>query len=185
MPSPGKHLLHEPAGLTYVGSAIDDRGTLEALPADLRTLLESRNGFVAHQGGLHLRGACREPRWHSLGYWWKGDDALHGVFAAVLPSDIPFAQDALGNQFLLRDSEVHRLVAREGSLERLGMGLGGFLHAAEQDPIDFLSLAALSEFAAEGETLSPGELLDVRDGHSLRVLPAEELIASLARAASA
>jgi hypothetical protein len=185
MASPSKHLLHEPAGLTYVGPAIDDRGTLEALPPDLRALLESRNGFIAHQGGLHLRGACREPRWHSLGYWWKGDDALHRVFVAVQPSDIPFAQDALGNQFLLRDGEVHRLVAREGSLERLGMGLGGFLHAAEQDPTGFLSLTALSEFVAEGERLSPGELLDVRDDGSVGGRPAEELIASLAKRASA
>jgi hypothetical protein len=184
MHSAGKHPLREPTGLTWSGPPIDDRGTLDALPADLRSLLESRNGFVAHQGGLHVRGACREPRWHSLGYWWRGDDALHRLFVAVRSTDIPFAQDALGNQFLLRDGEVHRLVAREGTLERLGMGLGGFLHAAEQDPEGFLSLAALSRFGAEGGQLVPGQLLDEPDGGRARAVPAAELIAMLARHAA-
>jgi hypothetical protein len=184
MPATGKHPLPEPSGLSWVGPGIDDRGTLQALPADLRALLESRNGFIAHHGGLHVRGACREPRWHSLGYWWRGDDALHRLFTAVHATDIPFAQDASGNQFLLRDAEVHRLVTREGVLERLGMGLGGFLHAAEHDAEGFLSLMALSRFVAEGGKLHPGELLDVRAGHVPRAVPAADLIGALARTAT-
>jgi hypothetical protein len=184
MPSRAEHPLSKPTGLAYVGPTIDDGGTLQALPADLRALLEARNGFIAHQGGLHVRGACREPRWHSLGYWWRGDDALHRLFTAVQPTDVPFAQDALGNQFLLRDGEVHRLVAREGLLERLGMGLGGFLHAAERDPDGFLSLAALSRFVADGGRLSPGELLDVRAGDRPQAVQAEELIGTLASLAA-
>jgi hypothetical protein len=184
MPAASKHPLPEPAGLSWVGPAIDDHGTLMALPADLRALLESRNGFIAHQGGLHVRGACREPRWHSLGYWWRADDALHRLFTAVHETDVPFAQDAFGNQFLLRDGEVHRLVAREGMLERLGMGLGGFLHAAERDAEGFLSLLPLSRFVADGAQLGPGELLDIRVDRIPRVIPIADLIGAHARSAT-
>jgi hypothetical protein len=184
MSAAGKHPLPEPTGFSWVGPAIDDRGTLLALPADLRALLESRNGFIAHHGGLHVRGACREPRWHSLRYWWRGDDAIHRLFTAVDATDVPFAQDAFGNQFLLRDGDVHRLVPREGMLERLGMGLGGFLHAAERDPEGFLSLMPLSRFVADGGTLRPGELLEIRADRIPRAVPAADLLEAHARSAT-
>ena len=53
-------------GLTYRGAALDDVDILDRLPMDLQQLLAQRNGFVAFRGGLHVRGACVEPRWHSL-----------------------------------------------------------------------------------------------------------------------
>jgi len=180
--------------LSYVGPPVDDPGTLKQLPADLRALLEERNGFIAYRGGLHLRGACHAPRWHSLGYWWRGDDALHRLFTAVQPSDVPFGEDALGDQFLLRDGEVHRLVAESGELEALGMGLRGFLHASANDPEGFLSLEPLYHFLDEGGTLMPGQLLSVyppfateeaRNGVTLKPVPAEERIHFLAKLAEA
>ena len=180
--------------LPYVGPPVDDPGTLAALPANLRALLERRNGFVAFGGGLHVRGACREPRWHSLGWWWRGGDALHRLFAAVEPDDVPFAQDALGDQYLLRDGEVHRLAAEVGELQPLGMGLAGFLDAAERDPEGFLSLEPLYHFLDEGGTLQPGQLLNVyppfvaaesRNGVSIKPVSVEERLRFLATLAKA
>jgi len=181
-------------GVTYIGPAIDDPGTFTQLPADLQALLADRNGFIAYRGGLHVRGACREPRWHSLGYWWRGDDALHRHFPVLQPSDIPFAQDAMGDQFVLRDGEVHRLAAEAGELEALNMGLKGFLTAAERDPEGYLSLEPLYHFLEEGSVLEPGQLLSVyppfiteesRGGVSLRAMPAEERLHFLAVLAAA
>jgi hypothetical protein len=180
--------------LTYVGPPIDDPDTLAALPADLRALLERRNGWIAFGGGLHVRGACRGPRWHSLGWWWRGGDALHRLFAAVESDDVPFAQDALGDQYLLRGGEVLRLAAELGELQPLGIGLTDFLDAAERDPEGFLSLEPLYHFLDEGGVLRPGELLSVyppfvaaesRNGVSIRPISAQERIRFLATLAKA
>lgn len=176
----------------YIGPPIDDAATLARAPRDLRALLEERNGFIAFGGGLHVRGACAEPRWHSLGYWWQSDDALHRQFSAVRSDDVPFAEDALGDQFLLRDGEVHRLVAESGEIEQLGMGLRGFLDAAERDPDGFLMLDVLAAFRAQGGRLAPGQLLSVyppfvavesQNGVSMKPVPVEERIGFLAELA--
>lgn len=176
----------------YSGPPIDDGATLARVPRDLRALLEERNGFIAFGGGLHVRGACGEPRWHSLGYWWTSDDALHRQFAAVRSDDVPFAEDALGDQFLLRDGEAHRLVAESGEIEAMAMGLGGFLRACEADAEGFLQLAPLAAFRGQGGKLAPGQLLSVyppfvavesQNGVSMKPVPVEERIAFLAKLA--
>jgi hypothetical protein len=173
----------------YIGPPVDDPATLARVPRDLRAVLEQRNGFVAFGGGLHVRGVCTEPRWHSLGYWWTSDDALHRQFTPVRPDDVPFAEDALGDQFLLRDGEVHRLVGESAELQALGMGAGGFLDAAERDPEGFLMLDLLNAFRAQGGRLAPGQLLSVyppfvavesQNGVSMQPVPAGERIGALA-----
>lgn len=182
------------ADVTYEGPPIDDRATLERIPADLRRVLEARNGYVAYNGGLHVRGACRAPAWHSLGYAWNGDGALHRLYPAVQPTDVPFAQDALGDQYLLRDGEVLWLAAESGELQSLGMGLSGFLDAIAKDAVGVLSLEPLLQFLRDGGRLDPGQLLNVyppfiaaesRHGVSLRAIPAEERLAFLAELARA
>ena len=182
----------EPADLTYVGQPIDDRATLGRVPADLRAVLETRNGWIAYRGGLHVRGASLAPTWHSLGYWWFGDDAIQRQFISVQPTDVPFAQDALGDQFLLRDGEVHRLVGESGELQPLGMGLRGFLDAAGRDPVGFLGLEPLERFIAGGASLEPGQLLSVyppfvtaesRGSVTIRAISAAERISFLAKLA--
>lgn len=145
----------------YIGPPIDDPEIFGALPEILRNLLERANGYVAYHGGLHLRGACLQPHWHSLRDAWLGDDALFRLYPAVRESDIPFAEDALGDQFLLRDGVVHRLSAETGDVESLEVDLYDFDQAVRADPIGYLSLMPLEQFRAEGGTLEPGQLLDV------------------------
>lgn len=145
----------------YLGPPIDDPETLARLPDELRALLEKANGFVLLGGGLHLRGACKTPAWHSLGRAWDGPMAIHRLFRQVTPEDVPFAQDALGDQFILRDGQVHQLWSETGILEALDLDLGGFLQKVEEDPLNFLEMAPLRLLEDDGERLAPGQLLHV------------------------
>ena len=159
----------------------------------LRQTLEALNGFVAYRGGLHVRGVCAEPRWHSLREAWTGDGALHRRYASVLAADIPFAEDAVGDQWLLRSGEVVRLNAETGEVEALGMELLGFWESVEGDPVEALGLHPLLQYENEGGRLEPGKLLDVyppfcsaesANGVSLRAVPANERLDWLAEMAA-
>jgi len=176
----------------YQGPPIDDHEILAWVPAELRRLLERVNGYVAYDGGLHLRGACTAPEWHSLRAAWTGPDALHRLFPAVRPDDVPFAEDALGDQYLARNGVVHRLSAETGEVESLEMDLPAFDEAVRADPVEALSLHPLEEFRARGGVLEPGELLSVyppfvaaesAEGVTYRAVPAGERIRWLAELA--
>lgn len=179
--------------VTYEGPPIDDRETLALLPADLRNLLEQINGFVQFGGGLHVRGACLEPAWHSLAEATSGELALHSHYPTVLPTDVPFAQDAVGDQYLLRDGIVHWLYAETGDIESMRVGLIEFLETAQANPDGYLGLQLLRQFLAEGGTLQPGELLHVypplctveaKSGVSVTAVPAGERLKFLGQFAA-
>src|SRR6185312_15967257 len=89
--------------LTYSGPALDDPEILDRLPEELSAALRARNGCIAWLGALHVRGASHSPPWHSLRNAWEGPDALHTLFDEVRATDVPFAEDAFGDQFLLRE----------------------------------------------------------------------------------
>jgi hypothetical protein len=55
-----------------------------------------------------------------------------------IPEDVPFAQDAVGDQWLLRDGRVVRLLAETGDIENHDDDLVGFGAAADRTPIDTL-----------------------------------------------
>lgn len=169
--------------VTFIGPPLDDAELLTRLPANLAELLEQVNGFIQFHGGLHVRGVCREPPWHSLRNAWDGDVAFHRLYPEVRPADVPFAEDCLGDQFLLRGSRVWRLSAETGAVESLEIGLDGFFEAVEADPVEFLSLHPLLQFQAEGKHLEPGQLLaafppfcttESADGVSLAAISADE-----------
>lgn len=175
--------------VTYSGPPVDDTEVLELLPADLRSMIEQENGFVAFRGGLHVRGACAVPSWHSLRGWWLGENSLADKYPLLRRGDIPFGQDAFGDQFLLREAKVWRLVAETGDLESLELSLVEFLSAAAADPFEFLALMALLEFEREGGALEPGQLLSVfppfcvksdSETRSYRAVSAEDRLAFLA-----
>lgn len=148
-------------GVTFLGPETHDSRTLDRLPPPLRELLTEVNGFVAYRGGLHLRGACDMPSWHSIDAVWRGVFALHGLYETVRPSDVPFAQDYRGDQLLLREGEVWRLDTMAGTLAPLEVDLAGFLAAVRSDPFDFLALQTLRGFLDGGGLLRPGHILDL------------------------
>jgi hypothetical protein len=145
--------------VTFVGPPIDDGEILAKVPANLAGLLQQLNGFIQFHGGLHVGGACRNPSWHSLRDAWVGVHAFHSLYPAVHLEDIPFAEDCLGDQFILRDGRVLRLSAETGELQALNLDLAGFFHSVEADPIEFLSLEPLLQFQRDGGALEPGQLL--------------------------
>jgi hypothetical protein len=169
--------------VTFVGPPIDDGEILAEMPANLADLLQQLNGFIQFHGGLHVRGACRQPSWHSLRNAWKGVHAFDALYPAVLPEDIPFAEDCMGDQFLLRCGQVLQLEAETGELHALDLSLAGFFQAVQADPIEFLSLAPLLRFQQDGGALEPGQLLDAAppfcveqsaEGVHLAAIPADE-----------
>lgn len=178
---------------SFVGPPIDDRELLAKLPKALADLLEEANGFVQFHGGLHVRGACLEPAWHSLRDAWLGEHAFHRLYADVKPEDIPFAEDCMGDQFLLREGTVWHLFAETGELESLEASFGEFLQNVEEDPGEHLGLHPLLQFQREGGHLQPGQLLaadppfcmeEAEDGVKLKAIPSgarRQFLADFAR----
>jgi hypothetical protein len=146
-------------GITWRGPSLDDVELLRELPEGLTSVLASVNGFILVNGALHVRGATLMPLWHSLREIWKGANSLSSLYPVVEETDVPFAQDCLGDQFLLRANKVWRLFAETGELEAMDCGLREFLEAAENDPIEFLSAQPLLLFQKQGFQLNPGKLL--------------------------
>jgi hypothetical protein len=173
-------------GVTYQGAAIDDRETFDGLPGPLREVLEQVNGLIAYGGGLHLRGAVLEPAWHSL----RVARGLLARYPELRVDDVAFAQDAVGDQWVLREGRVLKLWAETGEVEDLGLDLPGFFAAVRDDPIETLGLQPLLSF---DRPLEPGQLLNVyppfcteesAEGRvSLAAVPADERLQFLAELA--
>jgi hypothetical protein len=162
---------------------------IDVLPENLVALFKQINGFVQFAGGLHVRGVCEKPTWHSIGEVMVGPLALHHLYKAILPTDAPFAQDCVADQFLLRDGIVYKLQSETGELESLGFSLSQFFLAIEADPIEFLAMQPLLRFQRNGSMLEPGQVLHVyppfctkeaANGVSLRAVSATEALAFLA-----
>lgn len=147
--------------INYKGDEISNKEILLKLPTDLQNLLKEINGFTAFDGGLHIRGIVNIPEWHSLEKVWFGDFALHDMFSTLKESDIPFGQDCLEDQYVLRNKKVWHLSSETDELEKLDMSLNEFLLKAEENPTDFLSLQPLLKFLEEGGKLEKGQLLSV------------------------
>jgi hypothetical protein len=148
-------------GIIYTGDAITDHKLLAMLPKELQAFLRQHNGVVAYFGGLHIRGCCAEPGWHSLREAWQGEQALQKTYDSVLKNDIPFAQDCVGNQFLLRQGEVVFLDTETGEIAPLEVDFKHFLIGAEKYPVDALGLEPLRSFQQQGGVLQPGQLVSV------------------------
>ncbi len=147
--------------VTWKGPAVDDPEMLTMLPDDLSRLLRQINGFIQFHGGLHVRGASTAPSWHSVRNAWLGKEAFHRSYPKMKSTDVPFAEDFLGNQFLLREGQVIFMDGETGDVELRKQTLAQFFAAIESDPISELDLNILMDFQATGGKLKPGELLAV------------------------
>jgi hypothetical protein len=179
-----------PKYLSFRGPPVDDSEILDRLPSDYRYLLGDTNGFTMFDGGLHIRGACLQPEWHSVRKAWEGEHALHLLYPSVLPQDVPLGEDCMGDQFILRQGIVHKLAAETGALSSLGVSLTAFFEEAQKHPVDYLALHPLIQFHREqGRYLHPGELLsaeplfcmaDSGKGVHLEAVPSQKWISFLA-----
>lgn len=148
-------------GIIFQGCPIADAQTFALLPAYLQDFLRARNGVVAYFGGLHIRGCCQTPAWHNLGAAWNGEQAFWKLYRRVQPTDIPFAQDCVGNQFLLRGDAVLFLDTETGEVADLEVDFKHFLFGIEKFPLDALGMEPLRTFQQQGGVLAAGQLLSV------------------------
>jgi hypothetical protein len=174
------------SGITWRGESVDDVEILRELPPELVRILSDTNGFILHDGALHVRGASITPEWHSLRVALREPSAFHTIYENVHATDIPFAQDQVGDQFLLRDGRVLRLSSETGDIEPLADSLDEFFSRVAADIEGFLN-------AGLGHTMQPGQLLlafppfvfqESGAGASLKAVRAGEVIlfhADLAR----
>jgi len=150
------------SNITYKGPEYENASSIETfLPDNLRSLLKQVNGFIQFGGGLHVRGICNEPEWHSLEIVMKGEFALHYLFSEVKETDIPFAQDCVADQYLLRDQLVSKLHSETGEIESLNLGLPDFFSKISEDTQEFLGLGPLLKIHSEGKHLEPGQVIHV------------------------
>ena len=147
--------------VTFIGPEIEDEELLSQLLNEMSSLLRQINGFIQFGGGFHLRGVCQKPLWHSLHYVWQGEGALWKSYPKLLVDDVPFAQDALGDQFILRGGEVHRLNSETGDLETLDCDFSAFLRNVQSNFVEYLQLQPFVQFLNDGGNLEAGQLLSV------------------------
>jgi hypothetical protein len=152
--------MHFP-DIIYTGPVISDTSILDRLDDEHRAFLEETNGVIAFAGGLHVRGICDSPEWHSLQAAWEGPEAYFRFYPEITADDVPFSQDAFGDQFLLRDGWVIRLSTEDAEISETGLRFDEFMAAACEDPVEFLALHLLEEYRRDGGTLEPGTLLGV------------------------
>ena len=173
-------------GVTWQGPSVDDESLLPDLPPELASLLAQINGFVLFGGCLHVRGAVADPRWHSLRRAWRDYEfAIPTLYRLPDDSGVPFAQDCVGDQFLLQGGLVWTLSAETGQIAPTSKTLFEFLTAASTDPEGMLQPAPLLQFQRDGGHLVPGHLLHVyppfctkesASGVSIKDVPCDELI---------
>ena len=171
--------------VTFRGPALADSALLSELPSDYARTLIDVNGFVAFDGGFHLRGVCDQPAWHSLAAAWTGEHSVHRLFPSVRSSDLPFGEDCMGDQFVLREGLVHKLASETGELSSLGLSWQTFFDSLCHDSFAFLQLHPLVQFQRDGGRLEPGQILsayppfafkEAANGVSLAAVPIDQHI---------
>ena len=175
--------------ITFVGPPVDDPALIDELPSELADVLRQTNGLIAGAGAFHLRGACAGPAWHSLRAVWRGPESVAAHYRSVGAADVPFAQDALGDQYLWRAGRIVRLSAESDDVEEVAPSLHEFLERVSASPVEYLALGPLVAFWEQGGKLAPGQLLSVypplvihpdTQGYSYRAVSAADRLGALA-----
>jgi hypothetical protein len=149
-------MLEELQNTTYMGQEIDDTECFSRVPDYLKEFFIHQNGFIAFEGGFHICGCVLNPKWHSLGCFWYGELKLSNLFDSILPNDIPIGQDCFGDQYLIRENKIIKLLAESGDILFIGIGFNDFLKILLADPKGFLNIENIGHFK-----MKPGQLLSV------------------------
>lgn len=154
-------------GVIYRGEAPVDEELAARIPGDLREFFQDSNGIIAYNGGLQIRACTQDTHWDSLGLYWTGERALSRVYSNLLSSDIPFGQDCVGDQFILREDNVWLLSTETGDMIDMEASLYEFFENCIEDPVEYLAMEPLvHHLDIEGE-LKPGMLVHVVPALSL------------------
>lgn len=147
--------------ITYLGEEISDQKILKKLPMELSEFYRKQNGLIAYSGGVHIRGCVETPEWHSLRNYWIGNNAFYKTYDKIKKSDIPFAQDCYGNQFLYRKGSISKLYTETGDIEEIATSFNDFINEIIEEPDDYLWLYDFNNFLNEGGEIKPGQLVSV------------------------
>lgn len=158
--------------ITYSVTNIEDPDILSVLPNEYQSLLSMVNGFILKGGWFHVRGAVENPYWHSIREAFLGPRAIHKIFRSVIHGDIPFGQDSLGNQYLLRESNIFYLNGEKGTIDPIDIPFTDFIEGLFRNPEQFISIDHVRHFQARGGGLEPSELLNAYP--PIMVYPPEE-----------
>lgn len=165
--------------ITWEAGGSTDGVLLTFLPDELRELIEPTGGFIIHHGAIHFRGCTFEPEWNALRPIYHGEQSLKTLYPAVDVDDIPFAQDQVGDQYLLRDVEVMHLNAETGEISRFAKCLAEFIDGIQEDIEDYLNVS-LHRRLEPGMALQASPPFCVKESGegcaSLRPVPVLELL---------
>ena len=172
-------LMENISDLNYIGNTIDDLDIFDILPDYLKNFYSKLNGFIAFQGGLHIRGCSKEPGWHSLREIWFGEFKLSSLFDSIESNDIPIAQDCFGDQFVIRMGHIWLLHSETDEITDLKIDFGQFLEQTFSGKPKFLNIHNIQNLK-----LKPGQLINVvppfcidsKKGYSFKPVDASEQI---------
>jgi hypothetical protein len=95
---------------------------------------------ILYSGGLQIRSENADKPLLNVRTFQQGELALSSLYPLVRPGDYPVAQDCFGDQFLIRDNSVIKLMAETGDIEEFNCTWEQFLAWADEDPYDRLDL---------------------------------------------
>jgi hypothetical protein len=95
---------------------------------------------ILYNGGLQIRSEGAEDKLLDVNTFLAGDLSLSKLYPSVLPSDYPIAQDCFGDQFLIRNESVIKLMAETGDIEEYNCTWEEFILWVGEDPYDRLDL---------------------------------------------
>ena len=95
---------------------------------------------ILYSGGLQIRSEDAEEKLLNTKTFSDGDLALSKLYPSVEIDDYPIAQDCFGDQFLLRQGKVIKLMAETGETEEYDCTWEQFLEWVDEDPINRLDL---------------------------------------------
>ena len=127
---------------------------------------------ILYSGGLQIRSESAEIPLLNIQKFLKGDFQLSKLYPQVDITDYPIAQDCFGDQYLIRDDSVIKLMAETGDIEKLNCTWEHFLKWVDEAPEDRLDLP-------ENLNLEVGKLLFAfppfctKEGNNATIKPIE------------
>jgi len=107
---------------------------------------------ILYSGGLQIRSKGAEEVILDITTFLSGELALSKLYPLIQADDYPIAQDCFGDQFLIRQNSVIKLMAETGDIEEYNCSWEQFLTWVDEAPEDKLDLP-------ENLTLASGQLL--------------------------
>ena len=95
---------------------------------------------ILYSGGLQLRSHDAQEPLLNTNTFLNGELALYKLYSSINNEDYPIAQDCFGDQFLIRDNLVIKLMAETGDIEEYNCTWEAFLSWVDEDPIERLDL---------------------------------------------